>query len=258
MRWRACSDSARRRRRRVADRTRAAAAARADRRRRAGRGERVAELALVERLGVSRTPVRAALLRLQEEGLLEALPGGGFAVRGFSEADIHDAIEVRGTLEGLAARLAAERGVAPSLLAEARECLAAIDALLADARRSSDGGVRRLRGAEPARFHALLAEMAGSALVRRQIERAVTLPFASPNGFVMVQTTGPHARDTLVVAQEQHHAVIEAIVRARRRARRGADARARAHRAAQPARGAAQPPGAAAGAGRAPDPPRGR
>jgi len=73
-------------------------------------GERVPELALVERLGVSRTPVRAALQRLQEEGLLELLPGGGFAVRGFDEADIHDAIEVRATMEALAARLAAERG----------------------------------------------------------------------------------------------------------------------------------------------------
>ena len=59
---------------------------------------RVPELALVERLGVSRTPVRAALHKLQEEGLLEALPGGGFVVRDFSETDIHDAIELRGTL----------------------------------------------------------------------------------------------------------------------------------------------------------------
>ena len=55
-------------------------------------------------------------------------------------------------------------------------------------------------------------EMAGSDLVTRQIERAVQLPFASPNGFVMVQATGPRARDTLVVAQQQHRAVIDAIV----------------------------------------------
>ena len=74
-------------------------------------GERIAELAMVERLAMSRTPIRTALVRLQEEGLLEALPSGGFMVREFSEADIRDAIELRGTLEGLAARLAAERGV---------------------------------------------------------------------------------------------------------------------------------------------------
>ena len=79
-------------------------------------GARIAELTLVERLGASRTPIRMALVRLQEEGLLEALPHGGFAVKDFSESDIHDAIELRGTLEGLCARLAAERGVSTCLL----------------------------------------------------------------------------------------------------------------------------------------------
>src|SRR5947207_4679399 len=90
-------------------------------------GSRIAELSLVERLGASRTPIRMALVRLEEEGLLEALPNGGFAVRDFSEADIRDAIEVRGTLEGLAARLAAERGITSVLLAEARDWIARID-----------------------------------------------------------------------------------------------------------------------------------
>ena len=70
-------------------------------------GSRIAELAIVEKLGVSRTPIRAALMRLEQEGLLESLPGGGYAVRSFSERDVVDAIELRGTLEGLAARLAA-------------------------------------------------------------------------------------------------------------------------------------------------------
>jgi GntR family transcriptional regulator of vanillate catabolism len=173
-------------------------------------GTRIAELALVERLGASRTPIRMALVRLQEEGLLEALPNGGFAVRDFSEADIHDAIELRGTLEGLAARFAAERGVSPVLLAEARDCLDKIDALLAQPELSEESfsGYVEQNG----RFHALLTEMAGSDLVTRQVDRAAMLPFASPNGFVMVQATGPRARDTLIVAQQQHRAVIEAIV----------------------------------------------
>jgi GntR family transcriptional regulator of vanillate catabolism len=173
-------------------------------------GMRIAELALVERLGASRTPIRMALVRLQEEGLLEPLPNGGFVVKDFSEADIHDAIEVRGTLEGLAARLAAERGVGSVLLAEARDCLARIDALLARPELSEESFSGYV--AQNGCFHKLLAEMAGSDLVARQIERAVTLPFASPNGFVMAQSIGPHARDVLVVAQEQHRMVLEAIV----------------------------------------------
>ncbi|KAA9171131.1 GntR family transcriptional regulator, partial [Delftia sp. BR1] len=66
-------------------------------------GERIAELTVVQRLGISRTPVRAALMRLEQEGLLEAMAGGrGYRVRLFSEADVADAIELRGTLEGLA------------------------------------------------------------------------------------------------------------------------------------------------------------
>ena len=173
-------------------------------------GERVPELALVDKLGVSRTPVRSALVKLLDEGLLEALPGGGFAVRAFTETEVHDAIEVRGTMEGLAARLAAERGAAPSLLGEMREVLAAIDGVLAAPALNDESFSTYV--AENTRFHALLAEMAGSDVVRRQVERAAALPFASPNGFVMARSTGPRARDSLVVAQEQHRAVVEAIV----------------------------------------------
>lgn len=174
-------------------------------------GTRIAELALVERLGASRTPIRMALVRLQEEGLLAPLPGGGFTVKDFSESDIHDAIELRGTLEGLAARMAAERGVGAVLIAEARDCLERIDALLAEPALSEASFTGYVE--QNGRFHALLAEMAGSDLVARQIERATMLPFASPNGFVLVQATGARARDTLVVAQAQHRAVVDAIVR---------------------------------------------
>ncbi|WP_393938655.1 GntR family transcriptional regulator [Piscinibacter sakaiensis] len=168
-------------------------------------GQRIAELQLVERLGVSRTPVRGALMKLAEEGLVEPLPNGGHAVKAFEDTEIHDAIEVRGTLEGLAARLAAERG------AEARQGLAAIDALLAAPTLDADGFGRYV--ALNTAFHDQLAAMAGSAVVRRQLERAKTAPFASPDAFVLVRSEGPGARDVLVVAQAQHRALLEAIAR---------------------------------------------
>src|SRR5262245_48570782 len=72
-------------------------------------GERVSELPLVARLGVSRTPIRLALERLAHMGLLEVNAHGGFTVRGFTPSEALDAIEIRGVLEGTAARLAAER-----------------------------------------------------------------------------------------------------------------------------------------------------
>src|SRR5204863_5226853 len=93
-------------------------------------GERISELSVVERLGVSRTPIRMALVRLEEEGLLELIPSGGFSVKAFSERDILVSIELRGTLEGLAARFAAERGVSARMLEPLKDNLAEIDALI--------------------------------------------------------------------------------------------------------------------------------
>ncbi|QJW84837.1 GntR family transcriptional regulator [Ramlibacter terrae] len=174
-------------------------------------GARIAELAIVERLGVSRTPIRAALMRLEQEGLLEVLPNGGYAVRTFSERDVSDAIEMRGTVEGLAARLAAERGVAAVVLAEARECLAQIDAVLREHALDDEAFLRYVTLNQ--RFHVLLAEMAGSGVIARELERVVSLPFASPSGFVVVQANSPQARDMLIVAQDQHRQVLDAIER---------------------------------------------
>ena len=78
--------------------------------------------------------------------------------------------------------MAAERGVTSVLLADARDCIARIDDLLAqpELTEASFNGYVEQNG----RFHALLSEMAGSDLVARQLDRAKTLPFASPNGFV--------------------------------------------------------------------------
>ena len=172
-------------------------------------GTRIAELSIVKKLGVSRTPIRAALMRLELEGLLQALPNGGYAVRTFSERDVADAIELRGTIEGMAARLAAERGVAPVVLAEARECLHRIDELLREVALNDDAFSRYVVLNE--QFHDLLGELSGSAFMGRELERVASLPFASPSAFVVVQANSPQARDMLVVAQDQHRQVLDAI-----------------------------------------------
>lgn len=174
-------------------------------------GARIAEVALVERIGVSRTPIRVALLRLEQEGLLQLLPGGGYAVRVFSEREVADSIELRGTLEGLAARMAAERGVAADLLARAATALDEIDAVLCHSA-LNDAHFQRYVSANE-RFHQLLHGMAGSAVLARELDRVVRLPFASPSGFVVQQANSPQARDMLIVAQDQHRQVLDAIAR---------------------------------------------
>lgn len=172
-------------------------------------GARIAELSLVERLGVSRTPIRAALMRLEQEGLLQALPHGGFAVRMFSEREVAEAIELRGMVEGMSARLAAERGAAPVVLAEARAVLLQIDALLQHPALSEEDFSSYVQHNQ--RFHHLLGELAGSELLSREMERAASMPFASPSAFVVLQATSPKARDMLIVAQDQHWQVLQAI-----------------------------------------------
>lgn len=172
-------------------------------------GARIAELSIVEKLGFSRTPIRAALMRLEQEGLLESLPNGGYAVRTFSERDVSEAIELRGTIEGLSARLAAERGAPTVVLNEARECLSKIDAVLSQPALDDEAFSSYVALNE--RFHELLGEMAGSSVIAKELERVFSLPFASPSGFVVVQANSPGARDMLVVAQDQHRQVLDAI-----------------------------------------------
>lgn len=173
-------------------------------------GERLSEPSVAERLGASRTPVRAALARLAEEGLVEAIPSGGFAVKSFAEEEIQDAIELRGTLEGHAARLAAERGAPSAVIAEMKRLIARLDEATAPpVNLVSFTDYVALN----AHFHEILAEAAGSAVLARQIGRVVALPFASPSGFVLAQAALPEAQRILTVAQEQHRAVVEAIER---------------------------------------------
>ncbi|RCW22509.1 GntR family transcriptional regulator [Ciceribacter lividus] len=171
-------------------------------------GERLSEVALSERLDVSRTPLRSALQKLEQEGLVTLIPSGGYAVRSFSRQDIVDAIELRGVLEGTVVRLAAERGAAPARLKAIREVVEQLDEVLGGGPEALDiGRYEALNG----RFHALLSELAGSEVMRRELERITSLPFASPNAFVNTDVDVPAFYRSLVVAQAQHRAIVTAI-----------------------------------------------
>lgn len=169
-------------------------------------GTRLYEVVLAEELGISRTPVRDALSRLAAEALLDRAAGGGFVVRSFAVRDVVDTIELRGVLEGTAARLAAERGVPDAILAKAQLLLDEVDTVFCDDHVDMDGYARL-----NTQFHFLLAEMAQSDVLVREIGRITALPFASPSAFLDDQSQQLTLARTLIVAQIQHRALLNAI-----------------------------------------------
>lgn len=74
-------------------------------------GYHLMEVPLAKEMNISRTPVRAALGALAQEGLLHYTAKSGFSVRGFTVKEIIDAVSVRGRLESMACALAAARGL---------------------------------------------------------------------------------------------------------------------------------------------------
>jgi len=173
-------------------------------------GERLSELALVEKLGVSRTPIRLAFDRLAHEGLVEPSPSGGFVVCEFTIADIWDAIEMRGVLEGTAARLAAERLTDPLRLIRIHGLQAQMDALVQTFRHNMIGSFGMYMNLNE-EFHSELVRLSASPMLKRTMAHLTALPFAAPSAMVFARSKLPGAADLLTLGQEHHHALLEAI-----------------------------------------------
>ena len=93
-------------------------------------GERLMEIRLAEELGVSRTPIREAIRKLEQEGFVVMVPRRGTYVADISLKDISQVFEIRGALEELAAGLAAER-ITPDELERLERILVEINEYMA-------------------------------------------------------------------------------------------------------------------------------
>lgn len=171
-------------------------------------GDRVSELPLVARFGMSRTPIRLALERLAHIGLLDVNATGGFTVRGFTPSEALDAIEIRGVLEGTAARLAAERLADSSELEPLRRLCREMEEF---DRLSLDSFAHYMDMNEA--FHAAVVDLAKSAMLGRTMQQAVSLPFASPSAMVFPTSGLANADATLAIAKEHHRGIVEAIAK---------------------------------------------
>jgi GntR family transcriptional regulator of vanillate catabolism len=170
-------------------------------------GERMSELPLVERLGVSRTPLRLALATLEHEGLLEKLPHGGYTVREFTQAEIADAIEVRGVLEGTAARFAAERGISRRELQPLND----LNDQMAAVMHLSDYDSFAQYVDVNRRFHLRLLRLSRSTQLQRAWAAIVALPFASPSALVLTEIELSASRQVVRLGHSQHVSLVEAI-----------------------------------------------
>lgn len=175
-----------------------------------GADEKVPEETVAAELGVSRTLARLALGAVEREGLLLRAPRRGFRVRSFTLDDLTGAMEVRGELEAMAARLLAERGLDAALEARMRRQVAEADAILAEGPPDID---RRLRWTETnLEFHAALIEAAANPALSAAFEQVIRMPLVSPKAIVFDMTDSQFSRTQLERAQADHHRVLDAIV----------------------------------------------
>lgn len=172
-------------------------------------GERIREVPLAAELKVSRIPLHLALERLAHEGFLEIRPTRGFVVQKFLTEDIYDAIELRGLLEGAAARLAAERFKHPSELATLQATSQEILTLVRKPKLTMETFNRYIE--LNAKFHAALLDLSRSRMLRRAIQQACSLPFASPSAFLKRQFVSNDTREIYLISADQHCAIVDAI-----------------------------------------------
>jgi DNA-binding GntR family transcriptional regulator len=131
-------------------------------------GERLKEEELARELGISRTPVREALLILQAEGLVDAAPKRGATVQSLSLSELIDLYDLRALLEGAAARLAA-RSITPQQVTKLRESCDRLERLPADA------SLRELVD-ENLVFHLTVLEATGSARLAGMMRTIIEIP----------------------------------------------------------------------------------
>ncbi|GAA3023213.1 GntR family transcriptional regulator [Streptosporangium longisporum] len=161
-------------------------------------GDRLGEAELAETLGVSRTPVREALRRLQAEGLVEIAANRGARVVEYPREDLETIFELRARIEGLAARQAAA-------VATAADCDRLHRVALDLRDRAEQGDVEAVYRLN-ADFHGDLVRLGGSAVLAQSISSLVHSP-------VLLRTYGAFDEEAMR-RSVNHHIEIAAAVRA--------------------------------------------
>ena len=174
-----------------------------------GEGARISEVSIAEELGVSRTPVRTALVALESEGLLEKRKGRGYSARPIRTEDVEKAIEIRAVLEGLAARSMAINGVSASARAAFERSVRTTAELLEVERPDADLiGEYQIANVL---FHETMMSECGNDLIALTFERIRYLPLTALGTLAFDAAKPERERMRLTVGHSQHLIILDAI-----------------------------------------------
>ena len=161
-------------------------------------GDNLTEVALSKRLGVSRTPLRAALHRLAEEGLVEIVPNRGAVVVGVTNDDLVDIYKIRMRLEGLASSEAAAK-VTEEQKKELRELVELSEYYI---KKKDAERLKELDG----KFHNIIFEASGNRLLRKTLSEL----HRNIKGYRKLSLTVPERLEKSVM---EHREILRAIER---------------------------------------------
>ena len=166
-------------------------------------GERINEVHISRDLGVSRTPTRAALHALAAEGLVDYAHNRGFTVREFPLQAVMDAYQIRATLEGLACRLAAERGLDDDQRRAMEQALRDGDAILSRSTFSEAEliGYRRMN----VMFHDAILAAAQSRMLMEAVRLTLNMPGSTHRHIVSFR------QDDVRRRHDDHHRLFDLI-----------------------------------------------
>lgn len=174
-------------------------------------GDHLMEVPLAQQLSVSRTPVRLALGALAQEGLLRYTAKSGFLVRGFSVKEITDAVAVRGRLEAMACRLAAEKGLDDAVL----------ESLHANVARTHTLARKRALDADDVRtwcdlngeFHGTLVREANNDTLGKFVQQVDSIPLASAKTVAATRQNLQRIGAVIAESVAMHRLVLDAVER---------------------------------------------
>lgn len=174
-------------------------------------GSRIAEIPTAEMLGVSRQPVRMAFRLLEQEGLLIKNPTRGYIVREISDDLIRDALQVRGVLEGLAAKTLAEKGITEEQKKTLSHCIEQTEKLFEGKTEFGDEELESYHHWNVI-FHDTVIQGAGNIALMQALAKNNQLPMASAQALTYDQSRALSEYRRLHYAHLQHCSIYDALV----------------------------------------------